>query len=1569
MPVPTSFATARTTLVSLRAATASALYARTVAQQNLDAALRSGDSGAITAAQNALTGASTALGNARGAEAFARSTLNGLINGWLTIPNSNPVQPLAIDDDLARLDVAGVPIALFPVRLETRFDLTKPVLHIRIYPDEFFSDIHERELTPDELAAGQAYWSAVQANNNTETSDIWAPVAKRYGVPRAAYIVDVTDPSSEATLPSPRATVPSRGAEAVLPDRWVALAYKGGALRHIQPGLPIPEPLDLTANPSADDQTLVEVANGFKVPSNILWTVQYQDAFDKGMAIDIGNLSPDEIQGGFDRIVVVGVKTSMDPLSASQMISRLFDAHHYTRGLDLVPLGTPTNNVPGQPTPFSMKDPPAERSFQIERLGPDFSNEGAGNLDFGVLSELFGYDFENGPFTFLGGAVDSQQDIATGQSMRYIVWPATLGYFLKQMMNPGASLSTSTTATIFPDALIQNAKDFFTGYVSAQGPAPAFRVGAVPYGLLPAISYSRMTPQTGENSDAMEVIRKLVPIWQQAAALVPVVPQNSSDRNTDLMTVLSQKSSSDGVYVRNSIGPDTITNLYQFLLQDLAAYFMALAQVPSATLGAIGHSNWSAARVFELLFSSSISQYAGPLVTAHPQQGMLVSALNPVFNPNDPTTFNYLRKLGDASLLFTDVQDQGALKNVAPPGELTPLLYLIARHSLLLEIIAAARSSASSVLTPVFNPPNLPKILEIDFELWGIVTTAGQADLTTILTTQPSGGGGKSVFQLVQSEGFDTHGNPFDGGARYATMAGQLREVSGLPVSELERVFTETLDLAAHRLDAYVTALGTRRLTNFRDSENSAANQTYFGGYGVVENVRPVTRTTRQVNGVTYDVQLDNGGYVHAPSPRHATAAAILRSGRMAEQDDPTKYAIELPSDRARRARLLVDGVRNGQTLGELLGFELESGLRASGAPQPEAIILALRQLYPLVANKSGLDPGQPADRIAAANVVDGQLVRQAAASPAGIPFGTTGVLAAGKTFILAQVQVLNDIVDSVADLEMSEAIFQVAAGDVASAEAAMNFLPDGSNPPQSEVTNSPTTGIPVSHRVALLLEGTAPAPVVGWTLVSTPQTPSRSLRGQADPFAEAWVGSLLGDPTSATATVTYQLNGVPQTGTVRVSDINTLGPLDFLALAQSTSASGQGSPLDRQLAAALKAKVPGATGIVVSGYDTPTSGPSIPQLIELGRALGGVLGGARELAAADFVLTPDDVNDASLDPSGVTGQATTAINTLSALVQSFDGADPRTILASASLYQAEAFPDPGGTDSDLAVQVMNAKGELGRRVTDAQAAAVGGSASNAEKIAAAINQLRILFGRNTLVVLPNAVPPGSGELQQSLAALDQPLDLTNPNLNLGDPNTFAPHQAPGRYLQQASRVHERLGAWRRFGLYAGALLGTPSPRVSVAQLPFVTGEQWVGRVAPSDRRTSLLFISANGQTNRPDATQVWRGLLLDQWSDVVPGATAETGLAFHYDSQNSEAPQVILMAVQSRLTANWNVAELAAIVNETLDLAQIRPVDNDKLPLGQLVPAICLASNLQNYVVSTHVDLNARQDVPIVVG
>ena len=58
-------------------------------------------------------------------------------------------------------------------------------------------------------------------------------------------------------------------------------------------------------------------------------------------------------------------------------LSELIDAHHYTRGIDLVPQGTATNNVPGFPTPFTMRNPTGDESFTIERVGP-----GDGDLNF-----------------------------------------------------------------------------------------------------------------------------------------------------------------------------------------------------------------------------------------------------------------------------------------------------------------------------------------------------------------------------------------------------------------------------------------------------------------------------------------------------------------------------------------------------------------------------------------------------------------------------------------------------------------------------------------------------------------------------------------------------------------------------------------------------------------------------------------------------------------------------------------------------------------------------------------------------------------------------------------------------------------------------------------------------------------------------------------------------------------------------------------------------------------------------------------------------------------------------------
>src|SRR5262249_19096998 len=238
-----------------------------------------------------------------------------------------------------------------------------------------------------------------------------------------------------------------------------------------------------------------------------------------------------------------------------------------------------------------------------------------------------------------------------------------------------------------------------------------------------------------------------------------------------------------------------------------------------------------------------------------------------------------------------------------------------------------------------------------------------------------------------------------------------------LPTARLERIFVEHLDLCSYRLDAWQSGFFARRLQQQRYPAGSGGafenrvQGIHLGAFGWLENVRPAAPLTPadtaslpaslhdpQRDGTLFE-QPDNAGFIHAPSLHHAVVAAVLRNAYVThfDPDVPEKMAVNLSSVRVRTALDFLDGIRNGQELGALLGYQFERGLHDRyGDPSLNQFLPALRQRYPLVADKITADAdGAPIDTKEARNVLDGYALAEAAVlkePPLGYPHGVEGL-------------------------------------------------------------------------------------------------------------------------------------------------------------------------------------------------------------------------------------------------------------------------------------------------------------------------------------------------------------------------------------------------------------------------------------------------------------------------------------------------------------------------------------------------------------------------------------------------
>ena len=104
--------------------------------------------------------------------------------------------------------------------------------------------------------------------------------------------------------------------------------------------------------------------------------------------------------------------------------------------------------------------------------------------------------------------------------------------------------------------------------------------------------------------------------------------------------------------------------------------------------------------------------------------------------------------------------------------------------------------------------------------------------------------------------------------------------------------------------------------------------------------------------------------------------------------------------------------------------------------------------------------------------------------------------------------------------------------------------------------------------------------------------------------------------------------------------------------------------------------------------------------------------------------------------------------------------------------------------------------------------------------------------------------------------------------------------------------------------------------------------------------------------------------MLLDEWTETIPLPDVDTGITFHHDRPNCEAPQAMLLVTPSEFRGSWQWEDLVDALNETLDLAKLRAIEPssiDRTAYAPFLPATIMASQVAQLTIAANLALNNK--------
>ena len=1368
------------------------------------------------------------------------------------------------------------------------------------------------------------------------------------------------DPSGAPSFPSPPLRDSSWEKPAIaaaLPDRWAVVLISGTDKALVQSQNLVKPDLAMSLDPYAEG-----FPPGSPVDSGLQWLIDFDAALEAGMALKIP-LTSQQRSSGFDQLIVYGLRSR--DLSGSETLGGLFDAHHYTDGFALVPQGSPTNNTPDASSAYSRKDPDYAISFAVERDGALIEDpQNQPDADGNRFATLIGFD----PLRMTNVQYSQCTGSRNGSDMVTVLWPSTLDYFLIQIMEPTFTIEQ-----------IQVARQYAIDNVIARGPIPAFRVGQTPYGVLPITSLRLYPTPQGMEGEWVNILRRSLTTWFGSSLSAPHMSM-TGDPDTELMAVLGMDASSMAFDGRQVLGYGFLWNymIFSGMAPKQAKEWLQEHRAAGKTLlDNLGVLSWDP-RLLDLTVAGD--SFPIPLPTV--QAGSLSESdgLTCDADVGGPVKLNYIQWLQQAS-----VDD---LMNENYPGpQPSSLLYKLLRVSVVLEYgkLAAIDEIGHQKLTRsqlreaeliamrnVTQPDDPIADSSELISIWSVLGRPSRPD--------PAVTWGEYLVHLRPASD-----SPF---AELNGFRASLTNLASLPTAELDRLLTETLDICSHRLDSWATAIATANLKRTRANGNTGV---HLACYGWVENLRPGT-TRPQVTGqeraqaqmldaqrakiirkpfapsVPLQPLIDNGGFIYAPSQDQAAVAAILRSGYMTHKGlgDEAALSVDLSSERVRGALMLLDGVRQGQSLNALQGYLFESGLHDL---KLEKYVQPFRDCFPMVANQVTASESSRAG-VAASSVVDGLALRTAWES-GKLPLGQDWNLCPGlpradqskdQNAIIALLQKIDGYADALGELSIAEAVFQTVRGNFERAGGLLAAVSKGQRPPDPEVLNTSHGGLDITHRVGLLFAGSPPRNA--WTGVTL------RARAMAEPWLDAWLSMLLPDPTTASVTCTVSYHDKKtgdQTLIIALAQLG-LAPLDCIAMAEGSTNAAQRSELEyRILYAAGVPPTAEPNSITITFASSSDNTLSFPDLLYLWKTYRALINGARSLRPQDFSLPAKKVADseAPLDMPGLLARANAALGKLQQDLKDLSDAAPGgshperlpDALMACSFYGlAGSVPlSNSPTDARLADQAKFVSSALKARFDKAASLINNNPAPSLSDLTRAFAEI---FGKE-FIVLPSFTPL---DKQSVVAAFGQSDDLIATDKS-----------ALSRWLTQLSYVRPAITRLD-MALSLADIVGQEKallPIMQLAQLPLLDKDRkdrWLGLPwdptnPPNNGRVALAcFVQGHPTKDFPYA-----GLLIDEWVDKVPSAEEKAAVAFHYEEPKAAPPHALLLGVCPDNREFWDDEAVTAILQEALELTKIRTVDLHTLQQAkgtvhkgiiifpaQVLPALYFPLNLQDATVST---------------